>query len=50
MRVRVSVTVDIDPQTWALEYGVPLQDVRGDVKQYVQQLVMDQLESVGVTK
>lgn len=35
MKVRIAFTVDIDPDAWALEYGVPLAEVRSDVQDYV---------------
>lgn len=36
MKVRVTVTVEIDPEEWATAYGVEgTQAIRDDVKQYV---------------
>lgn len=35
MKVRVEMTLDIDAEAWALEYGVSPSEVREDVKEYV---------------
>jgi hypothetical protein len=36
MRVRISFTVEIDPDAWASEYGIDREDVRRDVHTYVE--------------
>jgi len=33
MKVKVTFTVDINQDAWALEYGIDYQDVRRDVQQ-----------------
>lgn len=48
MKVRISFSVDIDPEAWILNYGCDPKDVREDVKSYVAYGVQDQLESIGV--
>jgi hypothetical protein len=35
MKVRIVLTVDVDPEAWANEYGVDRSEVREDVKRYV---------------
>lgn len=32
MKIRVTVTLDVDPATWADEYGVARDEVRADVR------------------
>lgn len=51
MRVRVAVTVDVDPETWDLIYGTGTNPaaVREDVKRYVQETIIEQLIQVGVS-
>lgn len=34
MKVRLVVTVEVDPKVWAAEYGPTRRDVREDVKDY----------------
>lgn len=40
MRVNVNFTVDIDPEAWALVYGVDRAEIRADVKDHIQQSVI----------
>ena len=49
MKVRCVVTVDIDEEAWALNYGTT-GSIRQDVQQYVYSLVTEQLRDVEVTK
>jgi hypothetical protein len=35
MKVRVTLTIDVDPEAWVLAYGCLPKDVREDVKTYV---------------
>lgn len=50
MRVKVSVTVEIDPQKWDTEYGTGIDPatVRKDVQTYMSGLVTEQVERLGV--
>ena len=48
MKVRVSFTVDIDPDVWELEYGVAREDVREDVKAHVENGAKDHLRDLGL--
>ena len=48
MKVRVTVTVEIDPQAWALNYGIPLSEVRDDVKDSVAYTAQAHLDDIGV--
>lgn len=34
MKVRLTVTVEVDPAEWADAYGVELDEVRADVRNY----------------
>ena len=35
MKIRMTVTVELDPQDWADEYGLEISQVRDDVKSKV---------------
>ena len=50
MKVRVTITVDVDPERWNANYGTGTdpKDVREDVKRYVEGTVDSQLRMVGV--
>ncbi|MFF0743001.1 hypothetical protein ACFYVL_21640 [Streptomyces sp. NPDC004111] len=39
MKVRITITVDVDAEAWALDYGLDLKDVRSDVKEYIGYLI-----------
>lgn len=49
MKVRIAFTVDIDPIAWAENYGVSSSDVRPDVQNYAEQVVLQQFEESGVS-
>jgi hypothetical protein len=35
MKIKLDIeTVDVDVESWALEYGIPVKDVRDDVRDY----------------
>lgn len=48
VKIRVSFTVDIDPEAWATEYGVAPEDVRTDVQSYLGQNAHTQLADLGL--
>lgn len=38
MKIRIEMTVEVDPQAWELTYGIPADDtkqLRADVKSYL---------------
>lgn len=41
MKVRIILTVDVDPETWAADNGVTAGEVRRDVRTYVETLVRE---------
>ncbi len=41
MKIRITVTVDVDETAWALDYGTDRETVRDDVKSYVATLLSD---------
>ena len=43
MKVRIDVTVDVDAEAWAYEFGLSRSDVRADVREYFRLLVQGQL-------
>ncbi len=49
MKVRVTVTVDIDPDAWTLNYGVEgTEAIHKDVETYCAQALHTHLEQAGV--
>lgn len=51
MKVKVSFTVDIDPEVWTLNYGVEgAAEIRADVKVYAEDAARNQLTEVGALK
>lgn len=51
MKVEVKMTVNVDPEAWAANYGFNPDDkakIRQDVKDYCTGMVVEQLISVGV--
>lgn len=39
MKIRVELTIELDPEDWTCTFGVAREDVRRDVKDYVLYLV-----------
>lgn len=52
MRVTVKVSVDIDPESWDLNYGTGSDRVTigRDVRRYINHIVHEQLNASGVLK
>ena len=48
MKIKVTLTVDIDPEAWVANYGCEKSEVREDVKVYIAETVSGQLDLVGV--
>ncbi|MGW7515092.1 hypothetical protein ACWGJ2_05810 [Streptomyces sp. NPDC054796] len=41
MKVRMIITLDLDADAWATEYGVSREEVRADVKSYIATALQD---------
>jgi hypothetical protein len=51
MFVSVTVRLDIDTEAWATDYGLETaSEIRADVKEHVQNLVRDHLDSLSLLK
>ena len=50
MKVKVSFTVDIDPEAWALNYGIKNAEIREDVKRFAEDAVLDQFQACGLLR
>lgn len=50
MKVKITHTLEIDPQKWANEYGVDLKDVRRDVASYFSTWCQSHVEMLGLQK
>ena len=48
MKIKIEFTVDVDPEAWELNYGTSRNEIRNDVKGYVENIVLGQLDVVGV--
>lgn len=49
MKIKVSMTVDIDPEAWTSNYGVEgAAAIRADVREYCEEAVRAQLQAVDV--
>ncbi|QFG14126.1 hypothetical protein I5G97_gp027 [Mycobacterium phage Curiosium] len=52
MKIRATIEVEVDPQAWAVEYGLSLQDARADAQTCVQRdaqtLIRNHLYALGV--
>jgi hypothetical protein len=52
MKINVNFTVDIDPESWELNYGISASDkkaIRDDVREALKHAMYGHLESIGVT-
>ena len=50
MKVRIAVTVEVDVHGWVMDYGVHRDDVRDDVRTYVENVVRECNENLTVVK
>ena len=49
MRINVAVTLDIDPEAWAIEYGVEgAAAIRADVKMHAINALKQHYDNIGV--
>lgn len=48
MKVRIQVTIDVNPEDWAVEFGLDRGDVRSDVQTYFDLLIHEHLEALGL--
>ena len=39
MRIRITLTVDVDPDNWAMTYGTEPEEIRESVREYVREYV-----------
>ncbi len=46
MRIRVTVTLDVDPEAWEVTYGVERKDIREDVQRWAEDGLRSQLDAV----
>ncbi len=44
MKIKIVQVVDVDPESWALEFGINEKDVRKDVKAYFANWCQDQVQ------
>lgn len=40
MKVRITVMLDVDAEGWASTYGITGDEVRADVKEYIEQVLV----------
>lgn len=50
MKVAIKVTLDIDPEAWAFEFGIDPEKVREDVQTYFADTCEQQLLRLGLGK
>lgn len=49
LKVNIPLSVEIDIDAWIEEYGTnSAAEIRGDVKEHIRQMVLGQLDSLGV--
>lgn len=49
MKIKVTLTLDIDPEAWTENYGVEsAEEIREDVQSYAHNVITEQLRDVGV--
>jgi hypothetical protein len=48
MKIAIRITVDVDPDAWATEYGVPRYEVRDDVLIWARTHIVDELDARGM--
>ena len=48
LKVRVVTTVEIDAESWAMEYGCEPSEVRADVQRHLSDSMRQQVETLGL--
>jgi hypothetical protein len=48
MKIKITQTIEIDPEKWASEYGVDMKDVRKDAAFYFATWCQEQVERLGL--
>jgi hypothetical protein len=48
MKVKVEITLDVNEEDWALDYGVEPGQVRADVKEHSRQLLLAHYGGLGL--
>lgn len=48
MKVRLTMTVEVDPEAWATEYGIDLKEVRKDVQGYFSSYAQEHINGLGL--
>lgn len=46
MKVRVEFTVDVDPESWELQFGVDRKEIRSDLREHVRQSTIEYLRQI----
>lgn len=41
MKIKVTLEFEIDPQTWATEYGLDIEDAKADAQNFIPTLVRE---------
>lgn len=47
MKVNVNFTIDIDPDSWAEDYGIDRREVRGDVQRHLRNIAVQHVDALG---
>ena len=50
MKIKITQTIEIDPEKWASEYGVDIKDARKDAASYFATFCQEQVERLGLEK
>jgi hypothetical protein len=49
VKVKVEVTVDINPEAWEMNYGISgAKEIREDVKEFAKNAILAQFDAVGL--
>jgi len=47
MKIKVCITLDVDPDAWMSDFGIDRDEVRDDVRAYFTYTCEEQLERIG---
>jgi len=48
MKIRITETIEVDPEKWATEFGLDKNEVREDVKEYFSFYCQGEVERLGL--
>lgn len=50
MKIKITTTIDIDPEAWMMDYGVAREEVRADVQTWAENMIHEAARMNGMVR